>query len=136
VSHKLIRAAYEGRLKTWADARTPALSVAWENRPFTATTGTAYLRAYLLPADTDAPDLAGAVRTYRGVFLVNVVCPINKGSGEAMGIADELAALFVVNARLTNTLTVQQVTPCRIAPALQDDTSYVVPVSFQYRADV
>jgi hypothetical protein len=134
VSHKLIRAAYESRLKTWADARTPALSIAWENLPFTEPAGL-YLRAYLLPADTDAPDLAGATRVYVGVFQVNVVAPLNKGAGEAMGVADELAALFVVDTQLTNTITVQQTTPCRIAPALASDTRYVLPVSFQYRAD-
>lgn len=134
MSHKLIRAAYEGRLKTWADARSPALSVARENSPFTEPAGL-YLRAFLLPADTDAPDLAGELRVYRGLFQINVVAPLNKGAGEAMGVADELAALFVVNARLTNTITVQQVTPCRIAPALQDATRYVLPVSFAYRAD-
>ena len=134
MSQKLIRAAYEGRLKTWADARGTPLTVAWENRPFTKPAG-AYLKAFLLPATTDAPDLAGALRTYRGVFQVSVVAPINTGPGAAMGIADELAALFVVNARLTNTVTVQQITPCSIAPALQTESEYIVPVSFTYRCD-
>jgi hypothetical protein len=134
VSQKLIRAAYELRLKNWADARSPALSVAWENQPFTPPAG-AYLKASLLPATTTSDDLAGTLRTYRGVFQVSVVSPINVGPGAAYGIADELAALFVMNARLTNTVTVQQVTPCSIAPALQDATSYIVPVSFQYRCD-
>lgn len=135
MSQRLIRAAYEGRLNTWAAARTPALSIAWQNKPFTPVTGTAYLRAFLLPATTNAPDLAGSLRTYSGVFQINVVAPLNTGPGSAEGIAEELAALFVMNARLTNTVTVQQVTPCSIAPALQDDTNYTVPVSFQYRAD-
>ena len=134
MSQKLIRAAYEGRLNTWAAARSPALPVAWENKPFTKPAG-AYLKAFLLPAATDAPDLAGALRTYRGVFQVSVVVPINTGPGAAMGIADELAALFVVNARLTNTVTVQQITPCSIAPALQTESEYIVPVSFTYRCD-
>lgn len=136
MSAKRIRAIYEGRLKTWADARIPALRVAYENVPFTPTSGETYLKAYLLPATTAAPDLAGTVTTYRGVFQVSVVVPINKGAGAALGIADELAALFVVNARLTASgFTVQQIAPCSVAPALQDDTNYIVPVSFQYRAD-
>jgi hypothetical protein len=136
VSQTLIRRAYEGRLATWAAARSPALPVSYENVPYTPTTGAKYLRAYVLPAATDAPDLAGALRTYRGVFQVSVCCPINTGPGAAAGIADELAALFVVNARLTSgAITVQQITPCSIAPALQDDTHYIVPVSFQYRCD-
>lgn len=136
MSAKRIRAIYEGRLKTWADARSPALRVAYENVPFTPASGETYLKAYLLPAKTDAPDLAGTVTTYRGVFQVSVVVPINKGAGAALGIADELVALFVVNARLTASgFTAQQISPCSVAPALQDETNYTVPVSFQYRAD-
>ncbi|KGQ19932.1 Phage protein [Lysobacter dokdonensis DS-58] len=136
MSAKRIRAIYEGRLKTWADARSPALSVAFENVPFNPANGSTYLRAFLLPAATTSPDLAGALTTYRGVFQVSVCAPINKGAGAALGIADELAALFVVNARLTASgFTVQQITPCSVAPALQDDTHYIVPVSFEYRAD-
>jgi hypothetical protein len=136
VSQTLIRRAYEGRLATWAAARSPALPVSYENVPYTPTTGATFLRAYVLPATTDAPDLAGTLRTYRGVFQISVTCPINTGAGAALGIADELAALFVVNARLTSgAITVQQITPCSIAPALQDETHYIVPVSFQYRCD-
>lgn len=136
MSQALIRRAYEGRLATWAAARSPALPVSYQNVPYTPTTGAQYLKAFLLPARTTAPDLAGALRVYSGVFQINAMCPINTGSGPAEGIADELAALFVVNARLTSgAITVQQITPCSIAPALQDETHYIVPVSFQYRCD-
>lgn len=134
MSQKIIRSLYEARLATWAAARVPALTVAYENTPFTQPVG-AFLRAFVLPADTIAEDIAGVLRTYRGVFQVSVAAPINSGSGAALGIADELAALFVLNARLTSTITVQQITPTTIAPALQDATHYTVPVSFQYRAD-
>lgn len=135
MSLKRIRAAYEGRLAAWAAARSPALTVAYENAPFTVPSGV-YLRAFVLPADTVSDDLAGVLTTYRGIFQVSVIAPINTGPGAALGIADELAALFLANARLTvSGLTVQQITPCSIAPALQDATSYIVPVSFQFRAD-
>lgn len=135
MSQKRVRAAYEGRLATWAAAHIPPLQVAYENTPFDAP-AVLYLRANLLPATTTSDDLAGALTTYRGVFQINVVAPINAGPGAALTVADQLAALFLVNARLTvSGMTVQQVTPCSIAPALQSDTSYIVPVSFQYRAD-
>lgn len=136
MSQKTIRAIYEGRLATWAAARSTPLSVAYENAPFTPTQGTTYLRASLLPADTSSADLAGAHRAYRGVFQVSVVAPINTGPGAAAGIADELIALFVHNARLTSgAVTVQQVSPASAAAALQEDNAYVIPVSFAYRAD-
>lgn len=136
MSNKRIRALYEGRLKTWAGARAPALRVAYQNAPFTPVTGETYLKAILLPADTSSDDLAGALRTYRGVFQVSVVAPISTGPGAAETIADELAVLFVHNARLTASgFTVQQITPATQAAALPDDSTYTVPVSFQYRAD-
>jgi len=136
MSNKRIRALYEGRLATWAAARVPALKVAYQNAPFTPVTGETYLKAILLPADTSSDDLAGALRTYRGVFQVSVVSPINTGPGAAETIGDELAALFTMNQRLTATgFTVQQITPATQAAALPDEKNYIVPVSFEYRAD-
>ena len=136
MSQTLIRRAYEGRLATWAAARSPVLPVAYENVPYTPATGAVFLRAYVLPATTESLDLAGTLRTYLGVVQFSVCCPINTGPGAALGIADELAALFVVNARLTSgAITVQQITPCSIAPALQDASHYIIPVSFQFRTD-
>lgn len=136
MSNKRIRALYEGRLLTWAAARGVPLTVVYQNRPQVPTTGTAYLKCFLLPADTASQDIEGALRTYRGVFMVSVVAPINTGPGAAETIADELAALFVLNARLTASgFTVQQITPASQAPALQDASTYIVPVSFEYRAD-
>lgn len=136
MSNKRIRALYEGRLKTWAAGRSTPLRVAYQNVPFTPVTGEIYLKATLLPADTASDDLAGALRTYLGVFQVSVVAPINAGPGAAETIGDELAALFTMNQRLTATgFTVQQITPATQAAALPDEKNYIVPVSFEYRAD-
>lgn len=74
--------------------------MAWENAAFTPPTGP-YLRAFLLPATTTGIDLAGVGRTYRGIYQVTVVCPINTGPGAAESIADEIAALFPLNTRLS-----------------------------------
>ena len=135
MSNKLCRQAIESRLATWAAARVPALPVNWENVAFAEPTG-AYLRAFLLPANTTGPDLAGAGRTYRGVYQVSVACPINMGPGAAEAIADEIAALFPLNTRLTVTgLTLQIVTPVTAAQGAQDADRFTVPVSFTYRAD-
>lgn len=136
MSQKKCRAAFEGRLATWAAARTPALRICNQNVPFTPTSGETYLKAFLLPADTTSNDLAGDHTAYRGVFQISIVAPINKGSGVAEGIAEELEAQFYTNLQLSvSGLTVQQTTPARVAPALQDEQNYTVPVSFSYRAD-
>lgn len=135
MSNKLCRKAIESRLSAWASARVPTMPIAWENVPFMPPSG-AYLRAFLLPATTSGIDLAGAGRTYRGVYQVSVVAPINAGPGFAEAIADELAALFTLNLRIAVTgLTLQVITPVTAAQGAQDATDYTVPVSFQYRAD-
>lgn len=135
MSNKLCRRAIETALSAWASARSPALTIAWENVPFSQPTS-AYLRAFLLPAATTGPDLAGVARTYRGVYQVSVVAPINSGPGVAEGIADEIAALFPLNARFTVPgLTLQIITPVTAAQGAQDSTNFIVPVSFGYRAD-
>ena len=136
MSTQTIREALDGRLTTWATARVPALRVAHENVPFTPAGGETYLRASILPARTVSDDLEGDHRGYRGVFQISIVCPINVGAGAAGNIADEIAALFPVNLRLTREgMTVQVITPASVAPALPHESDFTVPVSFEYRAD-
>lgn len=132
MSQKLIRSLYEQRLATWA--ATKSLQVAWQNIKFTPPPG-AHLRAFLLPARTDSQDLAGTHRAYLGVFQVSIMAPHDLGPGAAETLADEIAALFPLNLRLTSSLTVQIVTPCSQGPSIPGDTHYVVPMSFGYRAD-
>lgn len=135
MSNKKCRQAIEARLATWAANRSPSLSVAYENAPFTAPTGL-YLQGFLLPADTGSQDLAGAHRRYSGLYQITVRAPLNAGPGAAEGVLDELAALFPLNLRVTVTgLTLQVTTPVTAGPAAQDADRYVLPVSFGYRAD-
>lgn len=136
MSNANVRAALESRLATWAAARVPALPVAWENAPSDPATGAAYLRAFVLPANTESQDLQGLHRGYRGVFQVSIVCPINAGPGAAVGIADELAAQFPVNGRYTSgSTTTQIIGPASPGPGQQEPEAYVLPVSIPYRAD-
>lgn len=135
MSTKAVRAILESRLATWAASKP--IRVQYENVPFTPQAGETHLRASLLPAETISVDLKGDHRGYRGVFQVSIVRPINSGSGPALDIAAELNQQFPVNGRYTNgAVTVQVITPASAAPALQDESTYIVPVSFQYRADV
>ena len=135
MSNKVCRSLVEAKLSAWAAARSPALAVAWENVPFTPPAGV-YLRGFLLPATTMAPDLEGALRTLRGVYQISVMAPINVGPGVAEGIAGELEAVFPLNQRLTGSgLVLQIITPVTAAQGAQDADRFVLPVSFQYRAD-
>ncbi|TKD32587.1 DUF4128 domain-containing protein [Azotobacter chroococcum] len=134
MSTKLIRSLYEQRLAAWASARS--LSVAWQNVSFTPLASGIYLRAFLLPADTDSLDLEGAHRLYTGIFQVSIVAPNGKGSGAAEQLAADLDALYPNNLRLTSgAFAVQIVSPCSQGPAIPGETHMMLPVSFRYRAD-
>ncbi|MEL4167263.1 MULTISPECIES: DUF4128 domain-containing protein [unclassified Pseudomonas] len=136
MSHKIIRSLLESRLKAWAAARTPALRIAYQNVPFTPNNGETYLRAFLLPAGTDSNDLAGAHRLYTGLFQITIVTPTGNGPAGAETIADELAALYPLNDRLTrNGFTALVMTSVEPGPEQTEDTSFTLPMSFQYRAD-
>lgn len=135
MSQKLIRKMFESRLNTWAAARSPQLSIDFENENFQPPAGT-YLRAFLLPAPIGSQDLLGDHRLYTGFFQVSIVTDRNAGAGVAEGIVDELETLFPVNLRLTDSgVTVLVRTPMSPATPIQEPDKYVVPVSCQYRAD-
>jgi len=129
---KAIRAALEGRLATWA--ATQSLTVAYENVPFNPPSG-AYLRAFLLPAETHSDDLAGSHRAYRGIWQVNVVAPIGKGAGAALTIAEAIATLFPVNQSTLLAAGVHITHPVTIGAAIQDSERYTVPCWCRYRMD-
>lgn len=136
MSNKAIRALLETRLKTWADAQSPALPIAFENVPFTPPQDKTYLRAFLLPANTDSKDLKGDHRLYAGIFQVTIVVPSGAGTGAAGTIAAALGVLFPVNLRLTSTLTVQMLSPMSESKAIEEPDALAIPVTARYRTDV
>ncbi len=136
MSHATIRKIYEARLKAWAGARVPVLRIAYQGVKFVPQTDETYLAAFTLPASVDSQDLQGAHRLYLGIFQVSIVVPAGKGTGAAEAMADELAALFPLNLRLTrDSMTVMVYTPVEPGPGISEDATYTVPVSFRYRSD-
>lgn len=134
MSQAIIRAALEGRLKTWADAEP--VTVAWENVEFNPPTS-AYLRANLLPNDTEMRDLQGRHRGYIGIFQVSIVLPIGVGAAAASGWITELDTLFSTETPITvGSVRIYITRPMSAAPALQDEGRYIVPVSCEYRSSV
>jgi len=126
-----IRSELEGRLKTWADANN--LPVVWQNTAYQPVAGKTYLRAFLMPAASTSRDLAGVNRTHRGVFQVSVIAPAGTGSGAAEAIAESIAALYPPNLALG---IVKTVGPMTVAPALQGEATYTVPVWGRYVVDL
>lgn len=136
MSNAIIRSALEGRLKTWADAQSPPIPIAFQNAPFTPPNQARYMRAFLLPAETDSNDLAGEHRAYMGLLQVSICVPDGTGSGAAETLSTAIEALFPVSLRLVKSgLTVMITKPASAGPALPEAGIYVVPMSIRYRAD-
>lgn len=136
MSHNIIASIYEARLIAWAGSLPDPLRVELENGVFLPEDGETYLRAFTLPADTASNTLGGDHRLYTGVFQVSIVTPSGKYSGAAGALADQIAALFPLYEWNTKgSLTVVTMTPLDQGPGISADTTYTVPVSFQYRSD-
>lgn len=127
-----IRTALESAL----DAMTPALATAWENVEFTPTPGTEYQRASLLFAMPDDSEIQGRA-VERGIFQVDLLYPINNGTGDVAARAELLRQTFYPGRSLVSgatTVTIQK-TP-DIAPAHVDGDRYFVPVSIRFSAPI
>jgi Bacteriophage related domain of unknown function len=132
MSQSIVRAGFESRLKTWADAQTPAIPVAWENKAFTPPVGR-YVRASLIPAPTSARTLERTDRSYTGVFQALLCMPIDKGVGSAESLGASLDAHFS-STFTQGSLQIWLLTPFRMSPGFQADERYVVPVWAEYAA--
>lgn len=133
MSHTLIGTILDARLQTWASDR--GLHVVYRNQLFRPAAAQIYLRAFTLPAATNSLDLAGQHRVYQGVYQISIVGPAGSGPVAAGSLADELCSLYSLNGRYSRDgLTVQVVTPASQGVGTQDDTTFTVPVSFEYQA--
>lgn len=133
MTQALVRRALETALKTYADAQS--LSVAWENVEFSQPEG-AYLRANMLPAETQSADIGRINRRYSGVFQVAVVFPTGTGPGAAEAIVAGIASAFSPATPLTaGGLSVWITQPLSQGPALPERDRFVIPCSLPYAAD-
>lgn len=136
MSNAIIRAAFESALQTWAAAQSPAFQVAYENVALNPQPAATYLRAFLLPAETGADDLAGVHRRFSGVFQVSVVIPVGVGSGPAAAVAAGLDGIFSPATPLVRSGVRIFITgPVSVAPGITEPDRFVVPISVRYRAD-
>lgn len=134
MSHSTIGMMFDARLQGWAASKS--LHIVYRNQFYQPADGEIYLRVFTLPAGTASQDLAGQHRTFAGVYQVSVIGPAGQGTLTIDSLIEELSDLYPLNARLSRKgLTVQIMTPVEQGPDIQDDTTFTIPVSFQYRAD-
>lgn len=135
MSQATIRAAFETRLKTWADAQVPPIPVAFENVAFTPPSGT-YLRVFILPATTTSETMDTVHRGYKGVVQVTIVVDLNAGSQKAQQIAQALDSLFPMPGFNYSGLRINMTSPMSLRNAQSEDDRYAYPVSGNYRVDI
>ena len=86
-----IRAALETKLASMSGLP----SVSWENRPFSPSTGSSFLKPmFILVNRRPAVRGRNPYQLYNGVFSLDVYCPNGKGPGIADGIASNLINEF------------------------------------------
>ena len=130
MSLALIRSAFESRLATWA--ATQSLPIAYENISFTPP-ATKHCRVYLLPAKTDSVTLDGTARTYKGIFQVSIVMPLNGGAGAAQSLAIAIAGLYP--SLFTHSGIIINTSPMSEGVAQVEPNYYVLPIRIIYHVE-
>jgi len=68
-------------------------AVAWDNVDFEPNPDQAWIRCTLISTPSENNELGLSV-IHRGLFWIQIFTPLNKGTGEAYTIVDELTTLF------------------------------------------
>jgi hypothetical protein len=122
---------------------TPALAKAYPRAPFKPTAGTAYLKAWFLPAQTSSPFIPNDSHDdYRGIFQIDVMWPSPEtddadtiGLNKPLEIAGLVADHFAKGTAITrSTYTVKIIRRASIGPTMEDAGWTKTPVSITYRA--
>lgn len=136
MSHAIISSIYDAKLLAWSKVRAEPIKVVFENIQYDPADGETYLRAFALPGDTASSTLAGDHRAFIGVYQISIVVPAGTGKTKTNPLVVELAGLFRLYARDTKSgVTVVTMSPVEQGPGITDAATYMVPVSFEYRAD-
>ena len=116
-------------------ASNNSLSIAKPGLPFAPSSGTAYLRAYIMPSMTESMDITGLVNEFRGIFQVNVFYPEGAGIMVPYETASALCEHFTTGTQVTHQATTFTIlSPPHIGPAIEEPGWVMLPVSIRYRA--
>lgn len=126
-----IRAALESRL----NGMTPTLATAWENVPYSPTTGTPWQQVNLLVNTPVDHAINFDVGEQRGILQVVLYYPEGVGSATAAARAQAVATRFAPPQTLTSGGTkVEILSTAHIGTARAVDEWYAIPVSIPWRS--
>ena len=89
INWKTLREAFEQRLR---DNYTTT-EIAYDNTKFTPPT-TSWIRAVLLPVNTENAALGGLCVRQEGIFWIQIFVPLNSNTDEAYTLAAEVSLIF------------------------------------------
>ena len=128
--YSAIRSAFTARLLTLPGL--PA-AVAWENTPFTITSGAPYLAPFLLPGEPFQAEIgtAGANR-HPGIYQISIYVPAGTGVSAISALRDSLCDHFKRGTILTYggiQTTIQKAYP---GPVLQETDWQHIPITIRF----
>lgn len=137
MSNKIIRAALEERLKTWAAAHTSPIPLFLENRSKVPAVGARHIRTYLMPADTLNPSQGAQHRLYHGIYQISIFLPENDGTGDSDDLAKAIEVLFKCPTTITKSgLNVQILQTPFISQSRPDGAGFwMTTITVKYSAN-
>ena len=131
-----IREALDARLNTYTPVEgLTTIPIAWQNVPFTPTTGTPYMDCYDL---SGIPTVAGIGVTapirHLGTYVIRIFYPLNKGTGQASRQADAIAAHFARGTEVTADGMAIYIQRVWKGPAQTNETNLFYAVNVEYFA--
>lgn len=129
-------AAIRSALETAFAGIAPAISIAYENAPFSPVVGAPYAALYLLPAQPDNIEM-GPGYTERGIFQASLFYPKDKGPADALARAALIRARYPFGASfVSGGVTVNIIATPEIGPARVEEDRYFVPVRVRWSARI
>ena len=137
MSHARIRNIFNYEMSLFAEVNS--LRVSFDNVSFTPNVDETYIQCHLIPADTQTRTLGGDHKEYIGLYQMKIITASGDGYGNADEFVEKLQTKFPVYALFKeddpSTLNVQVLSPIHSPEGKDQSGSWVVPCSFEYRAD-
>ncbi|PIJ49196.1 MULTISPECIES: phage tail terminator-like protein [unclassified Erwinia] len=113
------------------------IQVAYDNISFEPPNDEIWLQSHVLPSMPYSIDLARKCKVYPGVYQVSVIVPAQRGKSSGLSVAQHICDLFPDGQAIpADGMALYFNGEPTIYPGIQNDTSYTIPVSMTYRADV
>lgn len=132
MSLQKVRIALEAAL----EAMTPAIDIAWQNKPYKPIAERPYQKAFILTAEPGNAEY-GAHYQERGIFQVTLMYPLMTGSAAAEARGELLRTTFERgNSFVSGSVTVTIERTPHIGQGVADEDRWALPVKVRFFANI